>query len=91
MSVNIPCLVAVIILYILIIGIIAARKTNKAKDTEEVMIANRSMGLWLSFFTLTATSVCGGYLNGTAEYTAFYGLLQTQAPLGYSIGLFLSQ
>ncbi|XP_059159842.1 high-affinity choline transporter 1-like [Physella acuta] len=92
MSVNIPCLVAVIILYILIliIGIIAARKTNKAKDTEEVMIANRSMGLWLSFFTMTATNVCGGYINGTAEYTAFYGLLQTQAPLGYSIGLFLS-
>ncbi|XP_059159880.1 high-affinity choline transporter 1-like [Physella acuta] len=59
MSINIPCLVAVIILYILIliIGIIAARKTNKAKDTEEVMIANRSMGLWLSFFTMTVLRV----------------------------------
>ncbi|XP_059159876.1 high-affinity choline transporter 1-like [Physella acuta] len=92
MSVNIPCLVAVIILYILIliIGIVAARKTNKAKDAEEVMIANRNIGLWLGLFTLTASNICGGYINGTAEYAAFYGLLQTQAPVGYCIGIVLS-
>ena len=33
----------------------------------------------------------GGFLNGTAEYTykPHYGLVWTQAPVGYSISLIL--
>ncbi|CAL1538083.1 unnamed protein product [Lymnaea stagnalis] len=92
MAVNVPCLIAVIVLYvvILVIGIVAARKTNKTQDSEEVMVANRHLGLVVACFTMTATFVCGGLLNGTAEYAAWHGLLQTQAPLCYTVGVFIS-
>jgi high affinity choline transporter 7 len=55
MSVNVPGLVSVIVFYILILvaGIIAGRKTAKAGDRDDIILANRSMGVWLSFFTLT--------------------------------------
>ncbi|KAH9524029.1 hypothetical protein Btru_047944 [Bulinus truncatus] len=92
MAVNVPILVAVILMYVLVlvIGLVAAKKTNKSQNSEEVMVANRSLGFGVACFTLTATMVCGGYINGTAEYAAFHGLLQTQAPLGYCIGFFIS-
>ncbi|CAL1544320.1 unnamed protein product [Lymnaea stagnalis] len=54
------------------------------------MLANRSFGLVIACFTLTATMVCGGFINGTAEYAAWYGLLQTQLPLGSCIGFLIS-
>ncbi|XP_046549960.1 high affinity choline transporter 1-like [Haliotis rubra] len=36
-----------------------------------------------------ATNVGGAYVNGTAEIIASRGLLWTQAPIGYCIGLFI--
>ncbi|KAK6961656.1 high-affinity choline transporter 1 [Biomphalaria glabrata] len=92
MTVNVPCLVAVILMYllVLVIGVVTAKKTHKSQNSEEVMIANRSLGFGVAFFTLTATMVCGGFINGTAEFAAWHGLLQTQAPIGYCIGFFLS-
>ena len=55
MALNVPGLVSVIIFYllILIIGIIAGRKTAKTSSRDEIILANRSMGLLVSFFTLT--------------------------------------
>ena len=55
MAINIPGLVAVIIFYVLIlvIGIIGGRKTARSSNAEEIFVANRSIGMWLSYFTLT--------------------------------------
>ncbi|KAK0049987.1 high-affinity choline transporter 1 [Biomphalaria pfeifferi] len=92
MAINVPCLVAVILMYVLVlvIGVVTAKKTHKSQNSEEVMIANRSLGFGVAFFTLTATMICGGFINGTAEFAAWHGLLQTQAPLGYCFGFFIS-
>ncbi|KAK7490860.1 hypothetical protein BaRGS_00017916 [Batillaria attramentaria] len=92
MSVNVAGLCSVVVFYIviLVMGIIAARKTAKSGTKEDVILADRSMGILLSFFTLTATNVGGGYINGTAESIAFDGLLWTQAPVCYSIAFFIA-
>ncbi|KAK7490861.1 hypothetical protein BaRGS_00017917 [Batillaria attramentaria] len=89
MSVNIPGLCSVVGFYliILITGIIAGRKTAKSGTKEDIILADRSMGVLLSFFTLTATNIGGGYINGTAESIAFDGLLWTQAPVCYCIAV----
>jgi len=90
MAIHIPGLIAIIVFYILILalGVYAARKTNR-KDlkTEDVMLANRSIGVFIGCFTMTATWVGGGYINGSAEITAFDGMIWCQAPVGYSISL----
>ena len=46
--------------------------------------------MW-DFNYILATWVGGGYINGTAEYvfTSGYGLVWTQAPIGYAISLLL--
>ena len=57
MALNVAGLVSVIVFYllILIIGIVAGRKTAKTGNRDEIILANRSMGLLVSFFTLTGT------------------------------------
>jgi high affinity choline transporter 7 len=49
-----------------------------------VMLAGRSVPLWIAVFTMGATWVGGGYINGTAEFTAAEGsgLVWVQAPWG---------
>ncbi|CAF0854913.1 unnamed protein product [Didymodactylos carnosus] len=92
MVVHVGGLVAIIIFYVLIllVGIWAGRKqksSEKAPDTEEIMLAGRNIGLLVGVFTMTATWVGGAYINGTAEMVFSTGLLSTQAPLGYAISL----
>ncbi|CAL1527461.1 unnamed protein product [Lymnaea stagnalis] len=93
MAVDIGGLISIIVFYaiILLIGIWAARKSGfKTKDmnTDDVMLANRSIGLFVGTFTMTATWVGGGYINGTAEVVASNGgLAWCQAPIGYAISL----
>ena len=43
------------------------------------------------YISPVATWVGGGYINGTAEYvfTPYYGLIWTQAPVGYAASLLL--
>jgi high affinity choline transporter 7 len=50
----------------LIIGWLAARKV-KDGTAEDLIVAGRSMPVWLATLTMTATWVDGGYLLGTAE------------------------
>ncbi|CAH8619392.1 unnamed protein product [Schistosoma rodhaini] len=93
--IYIPGLIAIIVFYLLIlfVGLWAARKgkTNNSTgtDTEEVMLAGRSIGLLVGIFTMTATWVGGGYINGTAEntYNPTQGLVWCQAPVGYALSL----
>ncbi|BHF82712.1 hypothetical protein SprV_0802585100 [Sparganum proliferum] len=94
--VNIPGVVGIIVFYLIIlaVGIWAARKSKRTTaagltDSEDVMLAGRDIGLFIGVFTMTATWVGGGYINGTAEgvYDPAQGLLLCQAPLGYALSL----
>jgi len=60
------------------------RKNTQASD---VMLAGRNIPLGIAVFTMSATWVGGGYINGTAEYTASAGLMWVQAPWGYALSL----
>lgn len=88
-DVNIPGLIAIIIFYLIIVafGVWAARRRKNSE--EETMLAGRSIGLIIGTFTMTATWVGGGYINGTAEavFDKDRGLVWAQAPWGYSISL----
>lgn len=86
MSVNVGGTVALVVFYIAILaaGLWAARKKTSDNKTEEMMVAGRSIGPLVGAFTMTATWVGGGYINGTAQYVAQgaggYGLIWAQAP-----------
>lgn len=96
---NVAGLISIIIFYllILVIGIYAARKKNtnqKAattteEETNEVILAGRNIGMFVGCFTMTATWVGGGYINGTAESVYNDGLVWAQAPWGYATSLTL--
>jgi len=93
MAVNIPGLISIIVFYLLIllIGVWAGRKKNKsakgADKSNEVILAGRGIGLFIGSFTMTATWVGGGYINGTAEAVYNKGLVSAQAPWGYATSL----
>lgn len=89
MAVNVLGLVAIAVFYviILIIGIVAGRKSTKSNDAEELFVANRSFGLFVASFTTAATMVGGGYINGTAEAMGRDGMVWAIGPIGYNIGM----
>nr|XP_039259419.1 high affinity choline transporter 1-like isoform X2 [Styela clava] len=96
MELNILGLCVVIALYlaILLLGIWAAwtnRRKGKGNKSEVIMVANRDIGFLLGSFTVTATWVGGGYINGTSEavYAPGLGLIWTQAPWCLAIGVTL--
>ncbi|KAL3315199.1 hypothetical protein Ciccas_006171 [Cichlidogyrus casuarinus] len=82
-------------LFILLVGIWAARRQKKPPqgmtETEDVMLAGRNINVFVGIFTMTATWVGGGYINGTAEvlYNPNMGLAWCQAPIGYSLSLII--
>ena len=83
---------AMMFFYGLIFFIGAYAGQIRKNDTEEdVMLAGRSIPLFVGVFTMSATWVGGGYINGTAEntYNPDYGLIWVQAPWGYAISLIL--
>ncbi|XP_006011642.1 high-affinity choline transporter 1 [Latimeria chalumnae] len=90
-------LVAIVLFYlaILAVGIWAAWKTKNSgaeagcDRSEAIMVGGRDIGLLVGGFTMTATWVGGGYINGTAEavYLPGHGLALAQAPFGYALSL----
>ena len=64
----------------------AARKGEDG-SFRDMVLAGRRLGLGVGVFSMTATWVDGGYINGTAEQTYASGLLYVQAPWGYAISL----
>ncbi|KAA8583469.1 high-affinity choline transporter 1 [Etheostoma spectabile] len=84
MAVNIPGVIAMVVLYLLVLGtgIWASfksrreRKKSAASGMEMALLGNRSIGLVVGIFTMTATFVGGGLIVGTAElvYTPSMGL-----------------
>ncbi|XP_058042234.1 high affinity choline transporter 1 [Ahaetulla prasina] len=95
MAFHVEGLIAIILFYlaILFVGIWAAWKTkNSGSDgdrREAIIVGGRDIGLLVGGFTMTATWVGGGYINGTAEavYVPDVGLAWAQAPIGYSLSL----
>lgn len=66
---------------------IASQKESKGID--DMMLAGRSIPLFIAVFSMSATWIGGGYINGTAEntYSPDYGLVWVQAPWGYALSL----
>ncbi|XP_055061163.1 high affinity choline transporter 1 [Misgurnus anguillicaudatus] len=99
MNIHVEGLVAIVIFYLLIlfVGIWAAWKNKNSgvlegtDRSETIMVGGRDIGLFVGAFTMTATWVGGGYINGTAEYVYLpgYGLAWAQAPFGYALSLVL--
>ncbi|KAG7474287.1 high-affinity choline transporter 1-like [Solea senegalensis] len=97
MTIHAEGLVAIVVFYllILVVGIWAAWKNKNSgvgdggERSESIMVGGRDIGLFVGGFTMTATWVGGGYINGTAEYVYLpdYGLAWAQAPFGYALSL----
>eukprot|EP00090_Calanus_glacialis_P001621 TRINITY_DN11174_c0_g1_i2.p1 TRINITY_DN11174_c0_g1~~TRINITY_DN11174_c0_g1_i2.p1 ORF type:complete len:708 (-),score=76.84 TRINITY_DN11174_c0_g1_i2:689-2812(-) len=91
---NMTGLASIIMFYLLILGVgmWAARKKSNVEgvsEEEETMLAGRNIGMFVGIFTMTATWVGGGYINGTAEIVYTDGLVWCQAPFGYALSLML--
>jgi high affinity choline transporter 7 len=87
-----PGLAAVAVFYVVVfvIGAWAGRiKGPEGTDgVEELLLAGRSLPLWIGLMTMTATWVGGGYVNGAAQEIYTGGLVKgIQAPLGYALSL----
>ena len=84
-------LVSVGLFYILVlgVGIWAGRRRATGGGSEELMLAGRRLPFLVGIFTLTATWVGGGYINGTAEQVYSKGLAWAQAPWCYALSLIL--
>ncbi|CAL1534675.1 unnamed protein product [Lymnaea stagnalis] len=96
MGVNVIALVVLVVFYlaILVVGLVAAWKVKvKGKETgvtggmETSLVAGRDLKTIVGIFTMIATTVGGGYINGTAESVAKDGIAWTLAPIGIFIGL----
>ncbi len=85
-----PGFIAMMFFYGLIFfyGSYAATK-HKSTTSTELMLAGRSIPLYIAVFTMSATWIGGGFINGTAEYTASSGLVWVQAPWGYALSLMI--
>lgn len=93
-EIDLVGLLSVVIFYLLILGVgmWAARKKSHVEgvsEEEETMLAGRNIGVFVGIFTMTATWVGGGYINGTAEIVFNDGLIWCQAPFGYALSLML--
>ncbi|CAJ1066839.1 high-affinity choline transporter 1-like [Xyrichtys novacula] len=87
MAVNIPGLIAMFFFYLLVLGtgIWASFKSRKeqkktaATGLDMALLGNRRINWVVGIFTMTATWVGGGFINGTTEmmYTPSMGLTWT--------------
>eukprot|EP00116_Pleurobrachia_bachei_P010160 sb/3470422/ len=55
--------------------------------TEDLMLAGRNINYAVGIFTMTATWVGGGYINGAAEAVISGGILNCQAPFCFATSL----
>lgn len=81
---------AVLFFYLLIfvVGYWASKK-SKGESSDDFLLAGRKLPLWIAMFTMAATWIGGGYINGTAEAAASSGLVWVQAPWGYGLSLII--
>lgn len=89
-NVHWPAFGSMAVFYAIIyyIGIRAASiRRSEDNDADGMMLAGRDLPVLIAVFTMSATWVGGGFINGTAEYTATQGLVWVQAPWGYALSL----
>jgi len=89
-SVSWPGFISMMLFYGFIFFLGSYAGSKRAKGTAiGLMLAGRNLPLGIAVFSMSATWVGGGYVNGTAEYTAAadYGLVWVQAPWGYALSL----
>jgi len=81
-----PGYLAMMIFYALVFffGTYIAEKKRGGKD---LMLGGRGLPIGIAIFTMSATWVGGGYINGTAQYAFSDGLVWVQAPWGYALSL----
>ncbi|RUS84643.1 hypothetical protein EGW08_007615 [Elysia chlorotica] len=89
-----PAAVVVLVIFyliILLVGLLAAyRQKGKGHiigELETSLVAGRDLKTSVGIFTMIATTVGGGFINGTAEEVAKAGIVWTLAPFGIFIGL----
>lgn len=82
-------IVAIAIMYasFLLVGWLAARKVKDGTPAD-LLVAGRSMPVWIATLTMTATWVDGGYLLGTAE-GAYKSSLSLGIQGGFCFGISL--
>ncbi|MBT3218349.1 MAG: sodium:solute symporter, partial [Proteobacteria bacterium] len=81
---------AVLYVAVFLVGVFASKRKESKEESSlvELMLAGRSLPLWVGLLTMTATWVGGGYINGTAEYTFSSGILWgAQAGIGFALSL----
>ncbi|MBB4079359.1 high affinity choline transporter 7 [Lewinella aquimaris] len=89
-DVHWPAFASMAVFYAIVYYIGARAAGNhgvKDNDADGMMLAGRNLPLYVAVFTMSATWVGGGFINGTAEYTATQGLIWVQAPWGYALSL----
>lgn len=85
-----PGYISMMVFYAVIFYIgLYAGEIRKSDNTDDVILAGRNIPLFVAVFTMSATWVGGGYINGAAEYAMSHGLAWVQAPWGYSMSLIL--
>ena len=67
MNFQIAALVAILFLYGVFFAVGAFANRGRKSSFDELLLANRSLTLPIGIFTMVATWVGGGFLNGTAE------------------------
>lgn len=89
-EVNWPAFFSMLVFYVIIFFLGSYAATFRTKNNaSEVLLAGRTLPVGIAIFTMSATWVGGGYINGTAEYTAASGLVWVQAPWGYAMSLII--
>jgi high affinity choline transporter 7 len=73
--------------YGVIFGVALWASRRHRGTPDQLMLAGRNLPLGLAAFTMAATWVGGGYINGTAEAAYATGPLGIQAPWGYALSL----
>ena len=78
-----------VVFFYAVMYVVGKRAARHHRETvaEDLMLARRSIPVWLGVFTMSATWVGGGYVNGTAEAVYSSGLVWAQAPWGYALSL----
>ncbi len=80
-------LAAMIVFYAVTFYVGFAAADITAGSLEQMIVADRTLPLWVGTFTMAATWIDGGYINGTAEYTYSEGLVWVQAPWCFALSL----
>ncbi len=81
-------LAALVVFYSLVYAVgRSAALRHRVSSADDLLLARRALPWWIGVFTMSATWVGGGYVNGTAEAVYSQGLVWVQAPWGYALSL----